>query len=981
MNKIKSLNLFILSAVLFSCLISYGYIIGDDQDASGESNIDFIREKVLRADSLIKVGLLESALPPVDSAVILAREKFGSNDTLLAHALNVKGKLQFFMSDYNGCRSSWQEALDVRISALGFYHELTAASLNNLGALAKTIGEFTNAESLYNEVLEIRLKVQGENHPDLAGLYTNLGSLKRIMGKFAEAESLYHRAYGITETSMGSNHPLTAGCLNNIAVLFEEQGRYETAEMYYLRALQIRSENLGESHPQTASSLNNLANLHYNQKKYASAETLYAKALSIRKQVYGENHLALTSSLNNLAILYTERGDYQNARELYLEALEIKSSKLPENHPLLASSYDNLGTFFYNQGIYDTAEIYYNKSLDIYENSYNEYHPYTLSSRLNLAQLHAAIGKYNQALDEYIEVNRSRREFINDVFSYASEKHKLQYLDKYPLIDNKLLALALMLNSEKATAAAGEMILGGKAAVIDAICAEKATAVISDNEDISHQLTLWKGVNNEISTLVLTGADYLSTDMYKQKVDSLYALKDSLELELSRNYALFDYRTRASQFRLEDIVEILPENTVLWEFVKFKDYDFRSLGSEKQRTGELKYTVFTIDHNGRKTLLDLGEAELIDSLIGNLRKMIYNTNNYLFTIGEAEAEIQIKKICRELCTLVFEPLIGNSSDDSGIFISPDGELNLLPFDILVTGDDEYVIEKYKISYLSSGRDLLKYKTAAPLEGDIIIVADPDFDCPDKRSPDAKEGNNVIDFISHQRGTDADYACLDIKFQRLPYTRVEAEKIKSLLTGEDNLKLYVCMDNDASESYIKSYSLRPAVLHMASHGYFCTKDDISNSDSFLENPLLRSGLALANANCLLESDKGRNLALDEDGILTAFEASALNLESTELVVLSACETGIGQVEAGEGVFGLRRAFQHAGAQSILMSVWKIQEAETCELMESFYQALINGKTKKEALRDAAIGILNSHRNLTGNAHPYFWGGFVLFGNPN
>lgn len=960
-------------------ILNFSVLYCDTNENDYKKSAEQIYQKIQQADSLLKIRKLAPGSNMADSVVAESRRMLPPNDTILAYALNVDGKAAYFRSDYNKCLELWQEAYNIRYEVLGLDHVKTAASLNNLGALAKTVGEFQKADSLYTEVLGIRQRIQPENHPDFAGLYTNLGSLKRITGKFTEAESLYHQAYDINQKTMGLNHPVTAGCLNNIAVLYEEQGRYKLAEEFYRKALNSRMETLGARHPQTASSLNNLGNLFYNMKNYNVAESLYTLALEIRTEVYGEDHLALASSYNNIAIINMETGNNNKAIAFCEKALEIKSNKLPPDHPLLASSYDNLGIVYYNIGEYNKSEEYYSKSQAIYNKTYGDYHPYTTSSKANIAQLHAAIGNYSQALKDYSQIFDARQKFIRDVFTYASEANKLKYLKKYPLIDNKLLSLALKVNSPEAARLAFTMILESKALVIDAICAEKQLVFGEFKQDLQEQFNTWRKACTGLSTVALAGVDYLKTDIYKQKTDSLFAVKDSMELLLSRNYAEFRNDININDVSLEQLASKLGADEILWEIVKYNSYDFEKIGSENDRTGSSKYLAFVFNNRNELNLVELGDAGLIDSAITGIRQNLYTAGQFICSFGEQAAENLFNERTNELYNMVIEPLIAGSSNAATIIIAPDGEFNLIPFEILADSDNRYLIEKYNIEYVSSGRDILDFKNVHEDFENVLIFADPEYDCSfaDDKSKQINSTDNNAEYNHSGAGTNN--GCGFNNFSRLPFTRVEAEEIAELHKKFNSSGVHTYYNDKASESALKSFVSSPQILHLATHGFFCTRSD-SKYNEVLQNPLLRSGLALANANCLNQMSFNDVQNLDEDGILTAFEASGLNLLNTKLVVLSACETGVGEVESGEGVFGLRRAFQYAGSEAILMSLWKVDETETSSLMSKFYENWLNGIPKSQALRQAILELIDYRREMSGCSHPYFWGGFVLLGNP-
>jgi len=947
-------------------------------DATNYEKIDSIAKL---ADSLAQARQLDTAQSLAYRAVALARQNLDEYDTTLAYALNVLGKCRFFASDYAGSETLWTESLAIREKALGSNNLKVAGSLNNLGALAKMLGKYALAESLYIIMLSIRETIQGPNHSVVALGLNNLGSLYRVEGRYAEAEPLFERALRINEKALGPEHPNVAGCLNNLGVLYDEQGRYDEAKPLYQRALAIRQKSLGEDHPHIAASLNNLASLYYNQGEYDKAESLFVQSLEIRQKAYGPGHLTIASNLNNLASLYMDIGRFAKAETLFIKALDIKLKALGPDNSLLASSYDNLATLYYNQGKYIKAEDYHMKALTIYERSYGSEHPYVATCRENLAKVYASSGDFDASLKNFISAEKSRLGFIDDVFAYASEGQKINYIDKYPLINNMFLSLAAKVKSDDSKRAALEMILKGKASVVDAVAAEKEIAYYSSDKEIKGKLSELAGICGDISTITLSGVETLEPAIYQQRLELLYHIKDSLETELSSDCAEFRTELSLRRFQLDDLAEVLPKRSVLWEIVQYEPYDFGKIGGDSKKLCNPRYMTLTINDLKEISMIDLGEAALIDSLVRQARKMIYAAGATIYTFGESKAEVDLRLITRRLYDLVFKPMVSRTESYIDIFISPDGLLNLLPFDILPCPDGEYVVEKYKLSYLSSGRDLLRFETRSETNNMIVIVADPNFDLgctktsqENTRSQSETHAGEKNPF-EPSRGLSG---CLVNRFDPLPFTREEAAYITRTYDDKGSFEVIEHYGDDALEENLKSMAIAPRVLHLATHGFFC--EDINQIDrETIENPLLRSGLVLAGANRLIASTDNVDLT-KEDGILTAFEVSGLNLSGTELVTLSACETGIGEIKNGEGVFGLRRAFQHAGVETILMSLWKIHEKQTSELMESYYSIWLDGNTKRDALRQAILNIIKKRRDQDQTAHPFYWGAFVLVGDP-
>jgi CHAT domain-containing protein/tetratricopeptide (TPR) repeat protein len=703
--------------------------------------------------------------------------------------------------------------------------------------------------------------------------------------------------------------------------------------------------------------------------------------LDINEKAFGSEHTRVATNLDNLGILYVRRGEYAEAEPLHKRALDIREKILGLEHPGVAYSLINLGHLYKERGKYAEAELLFKRSLTISEKMLGLEHPDVAATLGSLAELNCSLGEYSKSLANFSKSQESRRDFIDHAFSYASEDLKINYIQKYPLINNSFLTFALLDTTLDSKKSAVSVILNGKAVILDAISAEKEIAFCSYDDEIIAKAEKHAEICGEIATLALAGAERLEPEIYKERLQTLYGIKDSLETKLSGDCAEFRDELASRRFTVEDVSDALAEDAILWEFVQYNPYDFKKAGSDKDRTGPPRYLAFTLNHIGEITLIDLGEAIEIDSFVTLTRQMIYNSGSVAQAVGGFFAEQKLAEVTGELYDLIFAPLESSLVGRTQIFMSPDGQLNLLPFEILPDHEGKYAIEKYNISYLSSGRDLLKFKKKQAYGDWALAMADPDFDLSQEKLAEGggKKSNKLesIEFVYEpSRGASS---CLSGKFDPLPYTLKETISVVQTLKKNAQLDVDSYCGEEALEGVLKGMKVPPRILHLSTHGYFC--EDINLTENkMLENPLLRSGLAFAGANGFFNASE-RDTSYVDDGILTALEVSGLNLIGTELVTLSACETGVGEVGNGEGVYGLRRAFQHAGARAIIMSLWKVPDPETGILMSNFYENWSSGETMRDALRQAALSILNERRDKYGSAHPYFWGGFILLGDPD
>jgi CHAT domain-containing protein len=431
---------------------------------------------------------------------------------------------------------------------------------------------------------------------------------------------------------------------------------------------------------------------------------------------------------------------------------------------------------------------------------------------------------------------------------------------------------------------------------------------------------------------------------------------------------------------MDQVVESMPEGSVFWDFCKY--HQQAATEDHGWRWKQTKYMALALSRDGTIEYADLGNAAPIDSLIDVHQRIMLKAPSTINRDGEESAVTELSSITDKLYERIVKPIEHTAQGCQHVVISPDAALHLLPFEMLTTSEG-YFIEQYTLSYVSSGRDLLEEGGSRLIAEDrALVFTSPDYDSqPAGRKAVVLAELDVPPTGIVTRGPSDRTDCLAVPFDPLPATQIEGEAISGLLARGSHMTVDEYSGPSASESTIKSFTLPPRVLHIATHGYFCPKAWFSDSAPTTENPMLYSGLVLAGANRLI-TEEAEGLSDGEDGILTSLEASSLNLVGTELVVLSACRSGAGESRDAEGVFGLRRAFQHAGAQSVVMSLFDVPDKTTTELMNRFYANWISGSSMPAALRQASLELLAERRETNdGVAHPLFWGGFIIVGDPN
>lgn len=927
-------------------------------------------------------------------ALAIRRTVLGANHPDIAQTLGNLAALYDTMGNYAQAEMLYQQALAIRRKTLGEAHPSVATCMGNLAALYHAIGNYAQAELFYQQALAIQRVALGEGHPDIAANLNNLAVLYKSTGNYIRAELFYRQALALWRTDLGEGHPNVAACLNNVGMLYYEMGDYTQAESLFQQALAIQRTISGEMHPTVASYLNNLAALSRAVGNYPQSEQLYQQALTIRRKVLGVRHPSFAIGLDNLAELYRTIGNYAQAEPLYRQALEIRRAVLGEIHPQVAASMNNLGAMYRAIGNYTEAEALYKQAQEITRTTLGEVHPSFVVSLNNLAMVYVATSRETEAMAMMKRAAGIDDKMIGQVFSLGSERQRMSYLRTLQGNFDAFLSLVFQRfpHSRAAAQTALDLVLRRKAIGAEALAAQSDAILGGRYPDLAPKLHELANLRAQIAQKTLAGAGSEGLEVHQQLLAEWSAQQDRLEADLAHQIPEMNMALKLQAADWQTVAKALPPMAALVEFVHFDVFDFFDFhavparGERRWKAAHYAAFVLVADEPASVQMIHLGEADPIDQLITTFRTAI---------TGETEANTQERKELSRaarsqgegiaLRRAILDPLVAALGDRERLFLAPDGDLNRLPFEVLPTDDGRHLIDTYQISYLSTGRDVLRFRaTSGGRVASSLIVADPDFDLSATDEPTIAEATQARGRRSRdlKRGS--------LHFDRLSGTRKEGEHIARMLGVQPLL------EGKALEGRLKACH-SPYILHIATHGFFPPDQrhdpntDVVNADSLIppksthggrldrfleqhvENPLLRSGLALAGANTW---NRGGLLAPEaEDGILTAEDVSGLDLLKTELVVLSACETGLGKVHVGEGVFGLRRAFVLAGARTLVMSLWKVTDQQTRELMEHFYHGILAGQPCVDALRKAQLAMKATYQDL------YYWGAFICQGDPN
>jgi tetratricopeptide (TPR) repeat protein len=942
-----------------------------------------IRERVLKKEhpdialSFNTIGLLYistgryvEAEPLLKKALEIREKVLRKDHPDIVWCINNFGWLYFLTGRYTEAEISYRKALEMRERESGKDHPDLAFILHNLGYLYTSTGQYAEAEGLHKRALGIRQKAFRKDHPEIAKSLNYLGWLYFQMGRYAEAELSYKKALEIWEGSR-KDHPHIATILHNLGYLYNSTGRYGEAEGMHKRALEIREKVLNKDHPDIGASLNYLGWLYYTQGKYKEAEPLLIRALEIREKAFGKDHPSLATALNSMGLLYMQIGRYPESEQFHKRALEIRERVWGKEHADIAQTFNNLALLYVTMEKYDQAEINHKKSLEMREKVLGKEHPYIAMCLRDLARLYATTGRHHESHQLFCKAISIKDKERENVFSVLSEKQKLNYMaDIKGNIDSFLTHTALdMQSNASAVTDTFNVWIRWKGAVLEAQGRYMDAMMYSGDPEIKGKFDELTQVRRNIARLQLSKPKEMTIQDYIKKLEELGKRKEYLETELSRLSKDFSLEKMVGQADVKRINEILPKDSVYLDFAMIRQYDFK-----KRRSGAPRYFVFLLVP-GVETIVKLIDIHRT----GEVDRHIHTYLDEMLKVKRLQElpDINIlRKEAKALYELVIQPIKPYLTGKKKIFISPDGLLNLIPFEIFINEEGRYLMEDFVINYVTAGRDIVRFTDIAVARGDAIIIADPDYDMGVKAKDKVAGEMGVTKTIRGDVSRDAK----GLKFARLPDTKLEADNIEGILRRKYGEPIKNYQDMRALEEILFSVE-SPRILHLATHGYFLKDEEAKEllSQGFdlqeiemipgigIENPMLRSGIVLAGVNTSLR--EGR-----DDGMVSAEKILGLRLKGTEIVVLSACETGVGDVRNGEGVFGLKRAFILSGAKTIVMSLWSVPSEETTELMTRFYTLMSEGKTKAEALGKAKLDMMKKKVN------PFYWGAFILVGKP-
>lgn len=792
---------------------------------------------------------------------------------------------------------------------------------SDLGLLYASTGRYNLAAQNAEQALDIRSRTLSENHIGYAAGLNNRASLYQDLAYYNESEKDFAQARQLVRGLKGEMSEEYALVLNNESILLAELGRYEDAIQKLLQAIQIIEAKKGSKPRNQVIYQSNLASLYQRTAKLAEAEAIY---LRLEKNL-GASSPYYPGILNSLGLLYVDVNQPVKAEDFLKRAGQIYKSKFGgENNPFFAKATADLGRFYRTAARYAEAEPLLTKALTIREQTLGVDHPNYIRNKEELAILYWKTKSWDKAYALYKPVMDKTIDFINTYFPPMSEAEKTKYWDATSPRFQRFYAFAIAAREAVPTIVTDvfDYQTATKALLFNATNKVKQAILRSGNVQLIQDYLGWLDTKESLARYYGLSKEELADAGIK--IDSVQRVANQLEKSLSERSKEFSAGYSTQKVGLGEIQNTLANNEVLLEIIRVRNFD-------QDLLPDARYVVLGIaktDSQPRMVVSENG-AQLETRYAKYYRNSIQQKSADQFSYDQYFQK--------------FEPLVAGKKT---VYVSPDGVYNQINLATLRKPSGEFLVSQFDFVIVGNSKDLLNIKS--------------------RKGPAAKKEATLLGF--------PDYGGASVA--ALPGTKVELDNINRILkTGGFTIRQFV--QKEASENTIKAVKA-PSLLHIATHGYFL--QDVEKSGSALgvnfeiakENALLRSGLMLAGAAGTVSGEQSQTLGSNDNGILTAYEAMNLNLDGTDLVVLSACETGLGDVKNGEGVYGLQRAFLVAGANALVMSLWKVDDAATQQLMTNFYTNWAKTGDKLKSFKQAQLQLMTKYKE------PYYWGAFVMMG---
>ena len=849
----------------------------------------------------------------LEAAEVIINSKGKESYSYAIHLRNIS-IIYHELGNYSKAEDYALKSIETIKKIRGNEHPQYAASLNYYTNILLSKGEYNKAFEIRKQIVEIIRKKFGRMHSRYAFNLNKLAKLYMVFGRYEEAEKYLLQAKDVAEEQACKRcYYLTVA--QNAADFYMTTGKYNEAEKYISECIDISKKMKGGWHPFYASAIERAARNNYYQKNYQKAEEYAHEAMRIRERIDGIESREYAGCMQIIALIKSGQGKKAEAEQTFQRALEINEKNLGINHPVVAENIMDLADFYYRNGSLKSAEPFFQKAAEITLNLIQRYFPY-------LSEQHK--------LDYWA----GHKKFVDLFNNFAIDYHKSNPEFLRHMYDLNIAVKGLIVSSQKAAM-------------------ENARNNPELYENWRNTREIWVNLVQNPEKAKKMGID----------IDSLEQAAVEFEIEISKSSAQFKKEFSKNKVSWRDIQQRLKNNEASVEIIRFNNSEYGTYDS-------VRYAALILKKNSRYPELVL--TDKVSSDEKELLQQYRNVVNEQIT-GVYDSK-EINDVLKKMYAAFWSGIQRQLEGTDVVYLSKDGVFHQININTLIDpGSGKYVIDIADIRPLSDTKDLLKQFYGKDKKKSAVLAGAPDFyeeyaahsDAAGDRKSILKSEKTLLsrDLNSEMR----------LGIDPLPASKLEVEEISAKMK-EKGWDIELFTGPRACEENLKSVN-NPTVLHIATHGVFL--EDMENTPfsgsvqkEYFENPLLRSMLYLSGAAKTINQQRNNSDA--EDGILSAYEAQSLDLAETELVVLSGCSTASGEIMCGEGVFGLQRAFRVAGAESIIMSLWPVNDKITKELMINFYDKWLSGASKRTAFRQAQLTIKEKYPEIC------HWGGFIISG---
>jgi CHAT domain-containing protein/tetratricopeptide (TPR) repeat protein len=981
------------------------------------TDIRLARSLDVRGLLLQRRGSYAASRPPLERALAV-RERNATIHPETAVTLSLMGEQLRYEGNLVPSTQFTRRALAVAEETLRPDHPDIASYLRILAIPTIELGDLAGGRALRQRALAIAEKSLGSDHPEVAIQLNDLGLSLLRDGDYSAARAMLERAQHIYERRFGSDYIGVTTEVFNLAIVSNSLGDYREARRLFNRAITTWQRVNGPDYPYLALALSELATVLTEQGLDADATAAYQRALAIQERTLGKNHRDVARTLAQLSANLATRGRFDQALESASRALAILEQTGERETRRAAYVLTVTGTLRAELGEYDAARTSFDRALTILRQVVGPTHPDVADVQVPLAAALAGVRDTSGALADALAAERIGRDHLQLMLRSLPERQGLEYASSRP----KGLDFALTLSAAGAggedTTRVVDSLIRSRGLVLDEMARRRHASADATRPDLAPSWAALVSARQRYANLVIRGGDEQHPDRFPALLEAARREKEDAERAFADKSVAFGRDLSHVESGLDEVYAALPANAALVSFVRYDRSVVEPAGpppstSTRSRAARSRKAVPSYlacvlrSEQPQPWVVPLGSASAIDALVAR-----WHDETSPLSQGRlpAEAEPAYRSAGAALRRRTWDPLREYLTGASTVFVVPDGALNLVSFAALPVGEKRYLIETGPlIHYLSAERDLVPPDGTPKAGRGLLAVGGPAFNDGTVFVGPSRQGSPAVPARrdaarkpaggSRSGAADGDCETLQsLRFPALDASRMEVRDVAQLWT---DAPAEILENRLATERAFKREAPGHLVLHLATHGFFVGSDCVpSNGRSVAGtatggtgrttqstqlgrslqpalkmNPLVRSGLALAGAN--RRTSAGPD---EDDGILTAEEVSALNLEGVEWAVLSACDTGLGEVKAGEGVFGLRRAFQVAGVRTVIMSLWSVDDDATRLWMRALYQSRLQQHlTTVESVRAASLTILRDRRARKQDTHPFYWAAFVAAGD--